>query len=175
MEIGPLDYEITTEELKNGSYVLRPGKSTGPDPISYEMLECITEKQPNILLKLFNSILLNNGNTPCWYKSILILLYKKGSKTEPLNYRGISLLSCVSKLFTAILNKRLLAYCIEKKILKPNQLGFVPGNRCSDAHLIIQYLIQKYCHRQGKNYMGVLSILVRHLTLYHAKNCLRNY
>ena len=109
MEKGPLDTEITLEELKNGSYVLRPGKSTGPDPISYEMLECIIEKQPNVLLKLFNSILLYNGNTPGWYKSILILLYKKGSKTEPLNYRGISLLSCVSKLFTAILNKRLLA------------------------------------------------------------------
>ena len=154
MEKGPLDTEITLEELKNGSYVLRPGKSTGPDPISYEMLECIIEKQPNVLLKLFNSILLYNGNTPGWYKSILILLYKKGSKTEPLNYRGISLLSCVSKLFTAILNKRLLAYCIENKILKPNQLGFVPGNRCSDAHLIIQYLIQKYCHRQGKKLYG---------------------
>ena len=154
MEKGPLDSEITIEELKKGSYVLRPGKSTGPDPISYEMLECIVEKQPNILLKLFNSILLYNGNTPGWYKSILILLYKKGSKTEPLNYRGISLLSCVSKLFTAILNKRLLAYCIENKILKPNQLGFVPGNRCSDAHLIIQYLIQKYCHRQGNKLYG---------------------
>ena len=104
-ENGPLDTEITLEELKNGSYVLRPGKATGPDPISYEMLECIIEKKPNVLLKLFNSILLYNGNTPDWYKSILILLYKKGSKTEPLNYRGISRLSCVSKLFTAVLNK----------------------------------------------------------------------
>ena len=63
-------------------------------------------------------------------------------------------LSCVSKLITAVLNKRLLKYCIENKILKPNQLGFVPGNRCSDAHLIIQYLIQKYCHRQGKKLYG---------------------
>ena len=153
-ENGPLDNEITMEELKSASYILKPGKSTGPDPISYEMLDCIIEKQPGLLLKLFNSILLYNGKTPGWYKSILILLYKKGSKTEPLNYRGISLLSCVSKLFTAVLNKRLLAYCIEHKILKPNQLGFVPGNRCSDAHLIIQYLIQKHCHRQGKKLYG---------------------
>ena len=153
-ERGPLDGEITMEELEGSSYVLRPGKATGPDPISYEMLACIVEKHPAILLKLFNSILLHNGKTPGWYKSILILLYKKGSRTEPLNYRGISLLSCVSKLFAAILNKRLLAYCIEKKILKPSQLGFVPGNRCSDAHIIIQNLIQKYCHRDGKKLYG---------------------
>ena len=55
---GPLDNEITIEELKNASYVLKPGKSTGPDPISYEMLDCIIEKQTDLLLKLFNSILL---------------------------------------------------------------------------------------------------------------------
>ena len=80
-EQGPLDAEITMEELKNGSYVLKPGKATGPDPISYEMLACIIEKHPNILLKLFNSILLHNGNTPGWYKSII--LYKKEAKQNP--------------------------------------------------------------------------------------------
>ncbi len=147
---GPLDSEITLEELEGGSYVLRPGKAAGPDTISYEMLACILEKHPNIILKLFNSILIHNGKTPDWYRSVLVLLHKKGSKTEPLNYRGISLLSCVSKLFTAVLNKRLLAYVIDKKILSENQLGFVPGNRTSDAHIILQNLIQKYCYKQNK-------------------------
>ena len=33
-------------------------------------------------------------------------------------------------------------------------MGFVPGNQCSNAHVIIQYLIQKYCHRQGKKLYG---------------------
>ena len=55
-ERGPLDAEITLDELKKGSYVLKPGKATGPDPISYEMLDCIIEKQSKMLLKLFNSI-----------------------------------------------------------------------------------------------------------------------
>ncbi len=149
-DVGPLDYEITLEELTEGSYILRNGKTPGPDAISNEMLQCILESKSSILLKLFNSILIYNGKTTDWYTSILVLLHKKGKKTEPLNYRGISLLSCVSKFFTAILNKRLLNYVKEKKILSDEQLGFVSGNRTSDAHIIIHNIIQKYCHKKNK-------------------------
>ena len=69
---------------------------------------------------------------------------------DPDNYRGISLISCLYKLFTAILNKRLSKYCIENSILPENALGFVSGNRTSDAHLIIHYLTQNYCHKNNR-------------------------
>ena len=69
---------------------------------------------------------------------------------DPSNYRGISILSCLSKLYTAILNKRLMAYAIEKGILKPEALGFVAGNRTSDAHLILHSLIQRHCHQKNE-------------------------
>ena len=69
---------------------------------------------------------------------------------DPSNYRGISLLSCPGKFYTAILNKRLMAYAIANNILKPEALGLVAGNRTSDAHLIIHTLIQRYCHQQNE-------------------------
>ena len=149
-EKGPLDFEITIKELNEASYILRAGKSPGLDTISNEMLQCVLEVKPSIILKLFNSILIYNGKTPDWYKSIIILLHKKGSRTEPLNYRGISLLSCVSKLFPAILNRRLLDYVRDKNILSENQLGFVSGNRTSDAHIILYNIIQKYCQVENR-------------------------
>ena len=69
---------------------------------------------------------------------------------DPNNYRGISLISCVYKLFTAIINKRLANYCKDNKILSDTQLGFVSGNRTSDAHLILHNLVRDYCHKKGK-------------------------
>ena len=69
---------------------------------------------------------------------------------DPCNYRGISLLSCLGKLFSAILNQRLSNYVLEKKILKAEQLGFLKGNRTSDAHIILHTLIQYYCHKKGQ-------------------------
>ena len=74
---------------------------------------------------------------------MIMPIHKKGSLSDPDNYRGISLLSCLGKLFMALLNNRLLDYTLTNKILSPNQLGFLPGNRILDAHLIIHILIKK--------------------------------
>ena len=38
----------------------------------------------------------------------------------------------------------------DKNIILEEQLGFVPGNRTSDAHLIIYNLVKQYCHKEGK-------------------------
>ena len=147
---GPLDEEITIEELHEASYILKPNKSCGYDSISNEMILCLLEVQPQLLVKLFNAIFNTNAKIEQWSISIINPIFKGGSKMNPGDYRGISLISCLGKLFSAILNKRLLRYTLEKKFLKAEQLGFLKGNRTSDAHLIIHTLIQYYCHQNGK-------------------------
>ena len=51
----------------------------------------------------------------------------------------------------SLLNNRLMDFCIIKNIISQNQLGFLPENRTSDAHLIIRNLIQKHCHKNKSN------------------------
>ena len=147
---GPLDYLITLEELKDAEGVLKNGKASGIDLISYEMLKCIIAYNPNILLKIFNSIIQHNVSISDWFISIISPIHKKGPKMDPDNYRGISLISCLYKLLTAVVNKRLEKFCKENEILPENALGFVAGNRTSDAHIILHYLTQEYCHRNNK-------------------------
>ena len=55
--VGPLDSEITTEEIKLASYILKNGKSPGIDNISNKMLSSLLEVKPEIIEKSFNSIL----------------------------------------------------------------------------------------------------------------------
>ena len=58
-----------------------------------------------ILGKLFNNII-NTGIDPeLWVQSIIIPVFRKGDVNEPKNYRGISLVSPVGKLFKGLLNK----------------------------------------------------------------------
>ena len=147
---GPLDYEITIEELLKAQYVLKNGKASGIDMISNEMLNCILKKHPYVLIKLYNSALQNNITHSNWVLSIITPIHKKGSKMVRENYRGISLISCVFKLFSAILNNRLMSFCMEKNILSEEQLGFMPGNRTSDAHFLIHNLIQEHCQKRGE-------------------------
>ena len=147
---GPLDYEISEEELDDSSGVLKNGKKCGIDLISYEMLKCIRDYNPQLLLKVLNFVLQNNVVAHDWFVSIIAPIHKKGPKMDPDNYRGISLISCLYKLLTAILNKRIASFCLENSILSKTQLGFVIGNRCSDGHFILHNLIKDYCHVNGR-------------------------
>ena len=54
-------------------------------------------------------------------------------------------MSCLGKLFLSILNARLTSYALEHRLLSKSALGFVAGNRCSDAHIIIHNLVKKFC------------------------------
>ena len=57
---------------------------------------------------LFNKVLDNRDIQDKWITEMIIPFYKnKGKKNDPYNYRGIALLSCVTKLLKIILNKRI--------------------------------------------------------------------
>ena len=146
---GPLDYTITQEELKQASLILKPGKATGIDNISNEMILCLLTNYPAFIIKLLNSIMQSNEIIPEWVLGVIVPIHKKGPKNDPSNYRGITLMSCLGKLFLTILNNRLSHLVKVNKILSEKQLGFVTGNRTSDAHIIINNLVRKYCHKNG--------------------------
>ena len=85
---------------------------------------------------MFN-IIFTTGKFPSeWSVSLISPVHKKGSLYDISNFRGISLTPCISKLFETVLNNRLLNWCVEKK-------GFIKGNRTSDAHIILNNLIDR--------------------------------
>ena len=63
-ERGKLDHSITLDELMKASSILKPGKSVGIDNISNEMISCLLNTYPKVILKLFNSILTNTEMVP---------------------------------------------------------------------------------------------------------------
>ena len=91
-----------------------------------------------VLHRLFNAILRSGEGIPDWALGMLVPIYKDGPKLDPANYRGITLISCLGKLFLLIINNnnRLIEFAKEKKLCSPSQLGFVRGNCCSDTHII---------------------------------------
>ena len=59
------------------------------------------------VLLLFNAILENSLYPTQWSCDILTPLHKKDEKSDPNNFRGISVSSCLGKLFNKILKRRL--------------------------------------------------------------------
>ena len=77
-------------------------------------------------------------------------IYKAGGGSDPANYRGICVSSCLGKLFCSILNQSLLDYVSSLNILHKSQIGFLPNNRSADHVFILQTLIDKYVHSHNE-------------------------
>ena len=122
-----LNEHILILEIKDAISRLKKGKATGLDQIPNEILKC--DKLLPYLCKLFN-ICFDFSITPtCWSQSIISPV-PKGSMTDkyvPLQYRGISLLSCVYKLYSALLNKRLYSFLDVRDWFDDAQNGFRGG------------------------------------------------
>ena len=120
------------------------------------MLTPLVKLYPKLLLKAFNNILSKQENlSKDWLHSLISAIHKKGAKDDPDNYRGISLMSCLGKLFLTIINNRLTSFCMEKGLISSSKLGFLKSNRTSDPHIISNNLINKYCHkRKGSRLYG---------------------
>ena len=94
--------QITNEYLKNTKHLMLP-----------------------VYYNLFNRIL-DSGILPdSWLTGTIHPIYKKkGVQTDPKNYRPITILSCLGKVFTAILNERINIFLKEHDLLSKNQAGF---------------------------------------------------
>ena len=87
--------------------------------------------------------MLDSGNFPeTWCKAILCPVHKKGDVEEPKNYRGISLLPTISKIFTKILNKRLNEWADDLNIRQEEQAGFRKATLLLTRYLICKALFR---------------------------------
>ena len=103
-----------------------------------------------VYCRLFNTIL-NSGVMPqTWCGGLITPIYKSGGRSDPSNYRGICVSSCLGKLFCSILNERLLEHVTSHNILHKSQIGFLPKNRTADHVFTLRTLIDKYVHNHNE-------------------------
>ena len=143
-----LDFKITSSELLYSLKLLKGGKATGLDGISNEMLKHCNNDMIQVILKLFNVILQTSFYPQEWSKGRISTIFKSGDKYVCDNYRGITITSCLGKLFATVLNQRLLKYSIDKKLIPENQIGFMPQARTSDHVFVLKCAIEKYLRKK---------------------------
>ena len=114
-----------------------------PPPPPPDILKCICN---------FFNLILNSGVVPDpWCQGLIIPLYKnKGSRNDPNNHRGITLLSCLGKLFTACLNARISMFMYDNEILGYEQAGFRPGFSTMDHIFTLHSIIEYYKCKRGR-------------------------
>jgi len=142
---------ITKSEIITAINRLASGKSPGIDRIHSEFLKAGGDAMVNILHILFN-LILETGEIPSTFKkALIVVLYKKGDRSECKNYRPISLLSHVYKLFMTIVGNRItddLYSCIPK-----SQAAYQPGRGTIEQIFALSQLIEKSIEYNKPLYM----------------------
>ena len=154
LEIGPvetvfLNGDIMESEIRKALNKAKCGKAVGIDSLPNEVLK--NNVSVNLLQSLFSKIFVSNMVPSTWRKALIKPIPKSSllDPHTPLNYRGISLLSTVYKLYTSILNNRLLTYA-ENNIYHDEQNGFRPRRSCTD-HLYVLTTILRHRINQNKD------------------------
>ena len=102
-----LNLPVSSQILNTAIGHLKSSKSADPDQFINDFFNNGKTVLSPLLLTLFNTILATGYFPDCWSEGYIIPLHKKGSINNVDNYRGITLLSTLGKLFTRILNNRL--------------------------------------------------------------------
>ena len=157
--IPELDDEMTEDEVRQAIRRLKPGKSPGLDQVLGEFLKAAEIQIVPFLTKLFNRIYDSGQYPESWTKSVIVPLLKKGDASNPENYRGISLLSIISKLFTYILNQRLYNWAEAEGKISAEQAGFRKDYSTVDHIFTLMSMIKKclYGHKRSKFYVAFVD------------------
>ncbi len=99
--------EILPNEVFYALSGLIPQNAYGPDGVPPIVLKNCASVVTPCLVKLFRLCLSTSTFLSCWKYAHVQPVPKKGDRSNPSNYRPIALLSCSSKAFELILNRKI--------------------------------------------------------------------
>lgn len=129
--------------------------SSGTDGIPYEILSILLNhpETADTAVKVYNDALLRSVFPLSWNKTSMALLPKKGDLANHRNWRPISLITTDAKVFTRLLNARLMPFV--SKCISSTQLGFMPGRFIAENGQMVN-IIQLIATKQQSSTIGLL-------------------
>lgn len=166
---------ITEDDIVNKIKKLKHRKSPGPDNINYELFKCCSDLGIKLITKLFNLCIKNNNIPKQWKDGTIVMVFKEGNKFMPENYRPITLLNCIYKIFTNIIKDKMMKIIISNGIIGNYQAGFMPNTNANNNIKTLVNIIES-CNASKKE-IHVLKLdiakafdSVEHELIYNALN-----
>ena len=136
----PLNYQ----EIKSAVEYSKLKKACGIDNVTNELLK--SDEATELLYALFVKCFSTGMILDCWRKSVVNPIPKSsGYTTDPLKYRGLSLQSCVYKILSTVMNRRLMTYLEDSNELEEEQNGFRAHRSCLHHIFVLQTMIRHHC------------------------------
>ena len=103
---------------------LNPSKAHGPDELSPQLLKLVAEELAPALTIIFQQSNDLSSTPKNWNSAIVTPIYKKGIKSDPSNYRPISLTCICCKIMEHIMLSHIAKRIAKNNIIINEQYGF---------------------------------------------------
>jgi hypothetical protein len=149
----PMLPRVTLADIQAAVKQLQNSKHPGHDNILNEMLKYGGEALQHMLLQLFNGYMQHQyTSAELWYAQIMMLQKNNGDANDLNNYRGISFISTIAKLYESILYKRLLHHV--QPLLHVQQAGFTQQRGCPEnIFTLTECASFRYYHQNKSTYI----------------------
>lgn len=144
----------TYKEVESVIDSLKNYKASGEDQLTAELWKYTNKSTKQNLHKRLIDIWNTERMPEHWNTAIIHPLHKKGDKTDPNNYRGISLLDVTYKIFSKVLLTRIQGQLDQE--LGEYQGGFRPGRSCPDQIICLKWIIK---HRKTRSKNLVITFV----------------
>ena len=148
---------------------LDSSKASGPDCIPVVVLKNCDPELSYILAKLFNKCLKESCFPDCWKVSSVVPVFKNvGERSTAKNYRPVSLLSVVSKVFEKLVNNRIVDHLRKCGLFSDFQYGFRSSRSTADLLTVVSDRIARAFNRSGATRAVALDISKAFGRVWHA-------
>ena len=131
----------SAEEVRKSIRTTKSGKAPGADRVSAEMLKAGGEVTMGALTEIFEGIWETEETPGDWKMGLIVKLPKKGDLSLCKNWRGITLLSITSKVFSRVILDRI-SEALDP-MLRKEQAGFRKGKSCGDHIFTLRQILEQ--------------------------------
>ena len=129
--------EFTTQGIVKLLQKLKPAKFAGPDNIPTRILKEYAFHIAPVLQVIYTQSYQTGILPNEWLTANIVPVYKKGDKSNPANYRPISLTSVCCKTMERIICHTILHHLNTYNIINPIQHGFRSGLSCQTQLILL--------------------------------------
>ena len=148
------DIQIIESSVRNKINNLNIHKSVGPDGISAYLLKKAVDVFAPLLTKLFKKSY-ETALVPKLMKSANIVpIFKQGDKRSPNNYRPVSIIAVIAKIFESLIKEEIEKHIIINQIIVKQQHGFCTGKSTSTN--LIEFWEQITDAAENKSSMSII-------------------
>lgn len=124
--VDSLDVPISIEEVEQIVQNVRVGKSAGIDGVLNEMIKCMCENKEyvSVMARLYQKLQQKKNFPSAWSTGLIVNLFKgKSSPQNVGNWRGLTILPNLSKIYTKMLSSRVQQWAADEGIINDFQDG----------------------------------------------------